>query len=77
MVIYRSTITQANAFMAVLERINRAGMAVQVLDSLPEGSDLKSSTRAKLAVLLLTLGAPQFAESSEGKLDVTAQPSKS
>jgi len=36
MVIYRSTMAQANEFMTVLERINNAGMAVQVLDALPE-----------------------------------------
>jgi hypothetical protein len=53
MVIYRSTMVQANEFMVVLERINNAGMAVQVLDALPEGTDLKNSTRANIALLLL------------------------
>src|SRR5579864_3792770 len=32
MVIYRSTMAQANQFMDVLERINTVGMAVQILD---------------------------------------------
>jgi len=53
MVIYRSTMAQANEFMTVLERINNAGMAVQVLDALPEGTDLKNATRAQIAMLLL------------------------
>jgi hypothetical protein len=35
MLIYRSTIAQATAFMLVLERINTVGMAVQVLDVMP------------------------------------------
>jgi hypothetical protein len=53
MVIYRSTITQANEFMTVLERINSVGMAVQILDSLPEGTDLKNTARADLSILLV------------------------
>ena len=36
LVIYRSIMTQANEFIGVLERINTVGMAVQVLDSIPE-----------------------------------------
>jgi hypothetical protein len=54
MVIYRSTMSQANAFMQVLERINTVGMAVQILDSIPEAdAQLKNSTRAELVTLLL------------------------
>jgi len=54
MVIYRSTMSQANAFMQVLERINTVGMAVQILDSIPDGdAQLKNSTRAELVTLLL------------------------
>ena len=53
MVIYRSTMAQANGFMTVLERINAVGMAVQILDSMPEGTDLKNSTRAQMVLLLL------------------------
>ncbi|MGI8745715.1 MAG: TRADD-N-associated membrane domain-containing protein [Bryobacteraceae bacterium] len=56
MVIYRSTMAQANDFMTVLERINTVGMSVQVLDSLPENTELKNSTRANLALLLLQGG---------------------
>jgi Cyanobacterial TRADD-N associated 2-Transmembrane domain len=54
MVIYRSTMAQANEFMSVLERINTVGMAVQVLDSIPEAeTKLKSETRARIIELLL------------------------
>jgi len=54
MVIYRSTMAQANEFMSVLERINTVGMAVQVLDSIPEGEPtLKNETRARIIELLL------------------------
>jgi len=52
MVIYKSTMSQANDFVAVLNGINRVGMAAQMLDGIDEGS-LKSQTRAKMAVILL------------------------
>jgi hypothetical protein len=53
MVIYRSTMAQASSFMQVLERINTVGMAVQILDSIPDtDSQLKNSTRAELVSLL-------------------------
>lgn len=55
MVIYRSTMTQANEFMVILERINTVGMAVQVLDSIPESETaLKNESRAKIVELLLS-----------------------
>ena len=54
MIIYRSTMSQANAFMQVLERINTVGMAVQILDSIPEADgQLKNATRAELVTMLL------------------------
>jgi len=53
MMIYRSTMTQTNEFMSLLERINTVGMAVQVLDSIPESEKLKNETRAKIVSLLL------------------------
>ncbi len=44
---------QANEFIAVLERINTVGMAVQILDSIPEDQvELKNSTRSNLVALL-------------------------
>jgi hypothetical protein len=63
MVIYRSTMAQANDFMIVLERINSVGMAVQVLDSLRDGTDLKDNTRAELAKLLLGLSTRSASKS--------------
>lgn len=55
LVIYRSTMAQANEFMAVLERINTVGMAIQVLDSIPESQlELKNSTRTEIVKLLLS-----------------------
>jgi hypothetical protein len=54
MVIYRSTMAQANQFMGVLERINTVGMAIQVLDSIPDlQGPLKNDTRAHIIGLLL------------------------
>jgi hypothetical protein len=52
MLIYRSTMAQANAFMLVLERINTVGMAVQVIDVMPNDAE-KNSVRADIAKLLL------------------------
>jgi hypothetical protein len=58
LVIYRSTMTQANEFMAILERINTVGMAIQVLDSIPaEELGLKNATRAEIVSLLLGASA--------------------
>jgi hypothetical protein len=56
MLIYRSTMAQANQFMEVLERINTVGMAVQILDAIPnESTELKNSTRAEIVRLLLAV----------------------
>lgn len=58
MVIYRSTMAQANQFMEVLERINTVGMAVQILDAIPEkDAELKNSTRAEIVSLLLSVNS--------------------
>jgi hypothetical protein len=58
MLIYRSTMAQANQFMEVLERINTVGMAVQILDAIPEQETaLKNSTRAEIVSLLLSVNA--------------------
>jgi hypothetical protein len=55
LVIYKSTMAQANEFMSVLERINTVGMAVQVLDSIPDSAvALKNKTRAQIVELLLS-----------------------
>lgn len=55
MAIYRSTLGQANQYVAVLERINSVGMAVQILDSMAKDSEqLKDATRAEIIRLLLS-----------------------
>jgi uncharacterized ion transporter superfamily protein YfcC len=54
--IYRSTIQQAINYSRTLERINSVGMAMQILDTMPDetkSEDLKSQTKAKLVQLLV------------------------
>jgi hypothetical protein len=54
--IYRSTMQQANRFLRTLERINSVGMAMQILDTMPDEAkteDLKSQTKAELIKLLV------------------------
>lgn len=58
MVIYKSTMAQASEFVTVLDRINRVGMAVQVLDAIDEG-ELKNQTRASIATSLLAATPPK------------------
>ncbi|MBC8319091.1 MAG: hypothetical protein ISR55_10545 [Bacteroidetes bacterium] len=54
MLIYRSTIRQATKNMNVLERINSVGMAIQILDSIPDSDEeLKSQTKAEITKLLI------------------------
>jgi hypothetical protein len=54
MLLYRSTIGQATSFMSTLDQINTVGMAVQILDSIPESeSQLKNNTKAEIVQLLL------------------------
>jgi hypothetical protein len=59
MVIYRSTMKQANEFMSVLERINTVGMAVHELDRIPDQQEeLKNQVRAHLVQALVGSQAP-------------------
>ena len=54
--IYRSTIEQAINYSKTLERINSVGMAMQILDTMPDTTqpdDLKSKTKATLVELLV------------------------
>ncbi|HEV7503524.1 MAG TPA: hypothetical protein VGS07_01295 [Thermoanaerobaculia bacterium] len=54
--IYRSTIQQAVVYSYTLERINSVGMAMQILDTLPDkakADDLKSVTKARLVEQLI------------------------
>jgi hypothetical protein len=54
--IYRSTIQQAVSYSRTRERINSVGMAMQILDTMPnaiDSNDLKSRTKASLVELLV------------------------
>jgi hypothetical protein len=59
LLIYRSTMTQASNYVGTLERINSVGMAVQIVDLIPdENVDLKNQARADLVKQILS-GANQ------------------
>jgi hypothetical protein len=54
--IYRSAIQQAGNYSRTLEHINSVGMAMQILDTIPDGTkpdDLKNHTKATLVALLM------------------------
>jgi hypothetical protein len=54
--VYRSTIQQGMSYSHTLERINAVGMAMQILDTMPDETkkdDLKSRTKATLVELLV------------------------
>jgi nitrate reductase gamma subunit len=56
LLVYRSVAQQAGEYSKTLERINAVGMAMQILDTLPEGAkgdDLKNATKARLVEALL------------------------
>jgi len=54
--VYRSAIEQAINYSKTLERINSVGMAMKILDTMPDEArpdDLKSKTKASLVELLI------------------------
>jgi len=54
--VYKSTIQQAMEYLKTLERINSVGMAMQILDTMPDNAqttDLKSKTKAMLVEAFL------------------------
>ena len=53
MVVYRSTMDQAEGFSRILERINAVGMAMQIVNSIPSGDPLYAQTRSEIARLLI------------------------
>jgi hypothetical protein len=56
LLVYRSLLAQSRDYLIVLERINGVGMAVAVIESIPdENAKLKHETTAELAKNLLTL----------------------
>jgi hypothetical protein len=67
LVLYRSTMKQANDFILVLDRINNVGMAMQILDQIPDDPpELKSKVRSKIIEHLLTLKDPKLANVMDG-----------
>jgi nitrate reductase gamma subunit len=57
LVLYRSTMQQANEYTRTLERINSVGMAMQVLDTIPDGdivTSAKNNTKADLVMILVS-----------------------
>jgi putative ubiquitin-RnfH superfamily antitoxin RatB of RatAB toxin-antitoxin module len=61
MVLYKSTMLQANQFMSILERINTVGMAVGILDAIKDDAgELKDNTRVDIIRLLLATPSAQM-----------------
>lgn len=60
LVLYKSMVQQAGQHVSTLERINAVGMALQVLDSIPEGQELKHRLRRDLCLQIVSvLGEPR------------------
>lgn len=58
LLVYKSVLAQTKDYVAVLERINAVGMAVQVLSGIPDDqAELKHKTTAQLASDLIKLYA--------------------
>jgi hypothetical protein len=56
MLVYRSTINQSSQNMEVLERINQVGMAIQIIESIPESEKaLRNEARVEVTKLLLKM----------------------
>jgi nitrate reductase gamma subunit len=57
MLIFRSTIQSANSYLPTLERINSVGMAIQIIDSMPEHqSDLRNQAKSEISKLIISSG---------------------
>lgn len=67
MVLYKSTVQQANDYIKVLDRINNVGMAMQVLDQVPEEpAELKNHVRQEIILRLLAGSAEGTAGAAAG-----------
>jgi len=65
--IYKSTMRQALDYTKTLERINAVGMAMQILDTIPDEAipgDLKSVTKAEVVKMLMKRSFPQENDST-------------
>ncbi len=70
--VYRSTMLQASRYAVTLERINSVGMAVQILDTMPNTvapNDLKTRTKARLVQQLVRLAPHESARNDVGDID--------
>jgi hypothetical protein len=72
MLIYRSTIRQASSYAETLERMNSVGMAMQILDTIPDEAkpdDIRNKTKAVIVELLIrqTHGAYETTGGNKGK----------
>lgn len=70
--IYRSTIRQASSYAETLERMNSVGMAMQILDTIPDEAkpdDIRNKTKAVIVELLIrqTHGAYEKTGGNKGK----------
>jgi hypothetical protein len=57
LVIYRSTIRQAQSYVTMLEKINAVGMSIHILEKMP--GTAAESARLELALRLLSLYSPE------------------
>jgi cytochrome c biogenesis protein CcdA len=56
LVVFKSTMAQAQEYMGIIERINAVGMSVQILDTISDSNDeLKDKTTSDIAQKLLDL----------------------
>jgi hypothetical protein len=56
LVVHRSTMSQAKDYVTILERINAVGMAVQILETIPDDEkNLRQQTTAALATEMLRM----------------------
>lgn len=56
LVIYKSTLVQANKYVRTLERINAVGMAIQIVDTIPsEEKEIKNKSKTELATRIIDL----------------------
>ena len=59
LIVFKSTMMQAQGYMGIIERINAVGMSVQILDTMSDTSaDLKDKTTSDISKQLLDLYSP-------------------
>ena len=57
LLVFRSTIQRANSYLPTLERMDSVGMAIQIIDSMPEHqSDLRNHAKSDISKLIISSG---------------------